>query len=159
MNGFLFLSLRLHQRNDERKLKANNNRPVEKIGYVTRNKQAEGMKASGFSSAAMMGKQDPDQVNFRHINHHVVVIFGLFMKILMPLVVVSCISLSILVFFFSLSILILSLTRLYLTCAIRIWMKNLRLGCHACVRMTARLTQAWRSCPARLTPWATSAPP
>uniref|UniRef100_A0A7S3HCT8 t-SNARE coiled-coil homology domain-containing protein n=1 Tax=Spumella elongata TaxID=89044 RepID=A0A7S3HCT8_9STRA len=51
----------LHQRNDERKLKANNNRPVEKIGYVTRNKQAEGMKASGFSSAAMMGKQDPDQ--------------------------------------------------------------------------------------------------
>jgi len=66
MSGFppfpLAFFCRLHQRNDERKLKANSNRPVEKIGYVTRNKQAEGMKASGFSSAAMMGKQDPDQV-------------------------------------------------------------------------------------------------
>lgn len=156
MNGFLLLSLRLHQRNDERKLKANNNRPVEKIGYVTRNKQAEGMKASGFSSAAMMGKQDPDQVNFPHINHHVAVIIRLFMKILRPIVVAECISLSILVSF---SLSILSLTRLYLTCAIRTWMKNLRLDYPVCVKTTVRLTQAWRNCPAPSTPWAASAPP
>jgi len=71
MSGFppfpLAFFCRLHQRNDERKLKANSNRPVEKIGYVTRNKQAEGMKASGFSSAAMMGKQDPDQVKKEYV--------------------------------------------------------------------------------------------
>lgn len=44
-------------------MKANNNRAPEKIGYVTRNKQAEGMKASGFTSSSMMGgRRDPDQV-------------------------------------------------------------------------------------------------
>jgi hypothetical protein len=59
---FFYLN-RLHARNDERKLKANGNRAVEKIGYVTRNKQAEGMKASGFTSSSMMGKnRSPDQV-------------------------------------------------------------------------------------------------
>ena len=52
-------------RNDERKVKAAaNNKHVDKIGYVPRNKQASGMSASGLSSAGMMGKgrNDPDQV-------------------------------------------------------------------------------------------------
>mmetsp|Transcript_13662 Transcript_13662/g.23990 ORF Transcript_13662/g.23990 Transcript_13662/m.23990 type:complete len:355 (-) Transcript_13662:203-1267(-) len=51
-------------RSDERKVKlAANNKHVDKIGYVPRNKQAAGMSASGLSSAGMMGRNrnDADQ--------------------------------------------------------------------------------------------------
>ena len=54
-------------RSDARAVKlAANNKHVDKIGYVPRNKQAVGMNASGLSSAGMMGKnrKDPDQVRF-----------------------------------------------------------------------------------------------
>ena len=53
------------ERSDARVVKlAANNKHVDKIGYVPRNKQAAGMNASGLSSAGMMGKNrnDPDQV-------------------------------------------------------------------------------------------------
>eukprot|EP01032_Pedospumella_encystans_P018945 gene18945-21553_t len=52
-------------RSDARAVKlAANNKPMDKIGYVPRNKQAAGMSASGLSSVGMMGKNrnDPDQV-------------------------------------------------------------------------------------------------
>eukprot|EP01032_Pedospumella_encystans_P018946 gene18946-21554_t len=54
------------ERSDARAVKlATNNKHVDKIGYVPRNKQAAGMSASGLSSAGMMGKTrtDSDQLD------------------------------------------------------------------------------------------------